>query len=159
MNKILGGLFKAANKLVERIKDKIRELRAPRDIADGIEIGSPQMDGATRAYIDVIIKHPAAKAWAWGSGIHSTRGPKEKYPIPKEPTGVAIPISRWPNYRPPPDVDVAIFSQIQHPGVEPRDFISPSLDDVTEEVKKILAESAKEQLMEGITPYKEIVIG
>jgi hypothetical protein len=55
-------------------------------------------------------------------------------------------------------VDVAVFAQIQHPGVEPRDFISPSLQDVSKEVKKILASALKEQLMEGITPYKEIII-
>jgi len=158
MNDILAGLSKVADIVMTQIQKKISEVNAPRAIAETISKQSPAADGDTGAHIDITIDHPAAPAFEWGSGLHSTRGEKKKYPIPDEPTGVGIPVENWPKFKPPPFGTTVWFTQIKHPGVEKRPFIAPSVVATMPEVKKILGASMKAQLMRGVKVYEEIVI-
>jgi len=161
MNDVLAGLSKVADIVMTKLTSKINEVSAPSAIIETISKQSPVQDGNTGAHIDITIKHPAAAAFEWGSGVHSTKGAREEYEIvPKDAPLLAFPKERWPQYKPPPEApDVFLFPKVSHPGVEPRPFIAPSVIETKAEVKKILGKAAKAQILMGVKQYEEIVIG
>lgn len=107
-------------------------------IPGAIGVGSVQEDGG-RAYIDIVVdlkKAPSAAAFEYGSGLHRKENPAEYKISPREdgPGYLAFPISRWPNYQPPPNVTVAMFpgaisgkDYVMHPGVAERPFLAPAI--------------------------------
>ncbi len=100
---------------------------------------------------------PHAAAFEYGSGEHATRGKVGEYPIPKKPTGVKFPKERWPKYIPPPPVpDFFFFTQIMHPGVEPRPYIAPSIEESKQKIREILGRNFKASILVGV-PKVEVI--
>jgi len=148
-------LTMAANYFAETMKKKISEVRAPSVIAQHISIGKAQKENGSYS-IDITIDTskdaaPMARAYEWGSGLHATRGEKDTYLIePDKAEKLAIPRSRWPKYQPPPDKDPVILQWVYHPGVAPRPYIVPSIEESKEEIKRMLGQSFKAAVMIGV---------
>lgn len=80
---------------------------------------------------------PQARAFEFGSGIHSTKGPKATYVIsPKNKMALAIPFSRWQDFEgeaiPGPKMSGVgnngfILWYVDHPGVAPHSFMTPAI--------------------------------
>jgi hypothetical protein len=73
---------------------------------------------------------------------------------PRNASEIAFPISRWPNYTPPPNVSVAIFPgaiskkpYVMHPGIAPRPYMRPSIQETKPQIKKILGDSFKAAIL------------
>src|SRR3990167_5905269 len=102
-NSVRQSLPRAANIWVNRAKGKAKTTR----IKGGFTISAVASEGNGRYSITISNTAPEAPAYEYGSGIHRTKGQKAKYLIPNVPGVVLrIPRSRWPNYEPPPDVDI-----------------------------------------------------
>lgn len=137
---------------------------APSDIPNTIYV-DPPINNQGIYSVDVRITHPAAAAYEWGSGVHATRqrpggAPPGEYPIPYQPDGVAFPSSRWPQYKPPPGKSTPAyfyFDQIMHPGVAPRPYISPTLNDNINRYAAMLATSIVAELYSE-TDRVEVII-
>src|SRR3990167_2261589 len=121
-------------------KDKASQKAASEqllEISRSFSVGSPQQS-STSYSIDITVKHPAAAAFEYGSGIHSTKGKKEKYRIPKEGGAafVAFGKDKWPGHTPPKGTDYFFFTSVQHPGVAPKTYIISSLNKKKKKNKK-----------------------
>lgn len=148
---ILQKLSKVAKEFTEIMFETIRSKNAPKAIIQHTSIESPQKKGGTFS-VDVVINTkedaaPMAGAYEWGSGEHGDKG--EKYTIPGMPW-LSIPRERWPNYNPPPDVDPVVLSSVEHPGVEARPYIAPSIVKIIPKMKKEFAEEFKRQYLMGV---------
>jgi hypothetical protein len=164
MNNVLAALANIGNIFSEKLKQKIDTVRAPKAIKDNIFVGSPMENGAN-ASIEITIDHPAAAAFEWGSGIHGKKG--EKYWIlPKNKGALAF---LWPGHTadfprrgkylgPGEDGERLVFSYVEHPGVEERPFIKPTIDDTKEEFKKILGQGFKAELLAGTNKVEVIEV-
>jgi hypothetical protein len=148
---ILASLAEIGRIFSERLKDKIDSVNAPKVIKKNIFVGEPKQSNSTSS-IDIVIDHPAAPAYEWGSGIHATRGSKrEKYRIPKEGGAafVAFGKDKWLGHTPPKGIDYFFFTSVQHPGVAQRPFIKPTIEDTKAEFRKILGQGFKAELLAG----------
>ena len=148
---ILQKLSRIAVEFKELMAETIRSKNAPKKIIEHTHIESPQKKSATFS-IDVVIDTsddaaPMAGAYEWGSGEHGEKG--EKYTIPGMPW-LVIPRERWANYNPPPDVDPVILRSVEHPGVEARPYIAPSIVKIIPRMKKTFAQEFKRQYLMGV---------
>lgn len=147
------GLVKVANVYVSKLKTRISQNNLPKVISDAISIGVPQSAGKMVS-IDVAIdlkKAPMAAAYEWGSGIHSMLKEPQKYVIvPRRGRYLVIPKERL-KY-PPEHGDYLIVRKVLHPGVAPRQYITPSLAEMPKEIKQILGKEFKAAIMIGINP-------
>lgn len=155
-NELLAGLSKSANILVNSMKQKLGKSGKggyPPAIQASIVVDTPKttMDGSS---IDIKLggkDAPMARAFEWGSGIRAERGNKDKYPIPKNPTGVAF-LWTYPSplgLKLKPGDEFVSFDQVQHPGIAPRPYIKPSIDETKDEIRKVLGQSFKAALLIG----------
>lgn len=160
MNYTLVGLIKSASLVVTAMKAKILEVSAPRNIIDAISIEPPIIEGGNASIeIKINVKEaPAARAYEWGSGIHSTRGKVGTIRIPKEGFGLGIPQERWENFDfpviPGPKMiglfdNVFALTFVDHPGVAPRPYIAPTIIQTAHQVKEILGQSFKADILVG----------
>jgi hypothetical protein len=160
-NSLLAGLTKAAAFFVDKMKQRLSGGKYPSAISDAISIDTAKTEGNS-SYIDITIdmhkgKAPMAAAFEFGSGEHAMRGNRGRYKIPAGATGyLAFPISKWPNYSPPPNVDVAVFpgaiskkDYVMHPGIEPNQYIAPTMVETKDEIAKMIGQSVKEAIMFG----------
>jgi hypothetical protein len=156
---LLKNLTVAANHFKEIMFKKIDEVRAPKNIKTHTSVGSVQKKG-NQMSIDISIDiskeaAPEAPAYEWGSGEHATRGNVGRYKIEGNPL-LAIPRSRWPDYNPPPDIDPVVLPYVLHPGVAPRPYIAPSIQESTPKIKEILGRGFKASILVGV-PKVEVI--
>lgn len=185
---ILAALVKAAQYLTNAIQTKLNSGDYPTgdsergftSIQEAMSIGSPQQE-SDRSYIDIIIDMsdnvaPYAAAYEFGSGIHSTKGSKETYPIvpveagalalrgngkpwiPSNPIG-AMRSKKFVDYN---DADgVFIFSRVDHPGIRPNPYIVPTVEKEKDEIVKIMGKEldyAIYKMVFGDTPTTETFV-
>jgi len=143
-------------------KDKASQKAASEqllEISRSFSVGSPQQS-STSYSIDIMVKHPAAAAFEYGSGIHSTKGEKKKYRIPKEGGAafVAFGKDKWPGHTPPKGTDYFFFTSVQHPGVAPRPYIVPTINETKAEFRKILGQGFKAEILQGVNKIEVIEV-
>lgn len=153
-SQLLGMLVKVASLFRLQMAQKILQVNAPKNIISSTSI-QPPIPTSYGAYIDVVIdlkSAPAAGAYEWGSGIHATRGKKETYRIPKLGGGsyVAFPLERWPGHILPPGRTNFVFTSVQHPGVEARPYIEPTIKENLAEYRQILGREFKAEILRGV---------
>jgi len=134
-------------------KDKAAEKAASNGlikISKAFSVGSPMQNGTTSS-IDITVNHPAAGAFEYGSGIHATKKERKKYRIPKEGGAafVAFGKDKWAGHTPPKGMDYFFFTSVQHPGVEKRPYLVPTIEDTKVEFKKILGQGFKAEILAG----------
>lgn len=133
----------AAHKMIEkaptkRIKGAIKVRKPIREggvIVGFIEINLDEESGGA----------PEARAYEFGSGIHSEKG--QKYLItPKKGNYLAF---FWdkanPNIPRAKDGRV-LLKKVMHPGVAPKPYIQPSIDELKKGAKRIISERIKLEL-------------
>jgi hypothetical protein len=128
-------------------------------ISEAFSVGSPMQREATYS-IDITVDHPAAGAFEYGSGIHATKKEKKKYRIPKKGGAafVAFGKDKWAGHTPPKGMDYFFFTSVQHPGVEKRPFLVPTINDTKEEFKKILGQGFKAEILSGVNKIEVIEV-
>ncbi len=144
---LYASLAKVASFFADKMKQKIRDVKAPHKIAEHISIDSPVI-GDRESYVDIVIDTskdaaPMAGAYEWG---------KEPYRIPPEGEKfMAFPNSKWPQYEPPPKAPaVFVFTHVMHPMIVPRPYIKPTIVENKEEIKKMLARDFKASILANI---------
>jgi len=152
-NEILASLSKAAMILVAEMGNLLSDGTRPHEIKDNIFINQPQQS-SNGASIEIVIDHPAASAYEYGSGLHRMRGSPQKYPIyPKEKQALAFewPIARniFPEKLQYSKSGKIVLPYVMHPGVAPRQFIAPSLVKTRQEVRKVLGQGFKAAVLAG----------
>lgn len=168
-NAILAKLTEIANICAEKMKSNVSSQRAPHEIIDAIHVGQAKTSSDNQHSVDITIplgEAPMAAAYEWGSGEHATRGDKKKYRIPTDGEAeMFFPKADWPQYSPPPPApDVFKFGHVMHPGVAPRPYIQPAIDDTLKEAKTMLKEEVLAQFsIIGDTSkgkhYEVIIVG
>lgn len=152
---MMATIAELATNFVEEMKNKLDEVNAPSNertpIKDSIYIDPPKAGKNNTITIDIRIplsEAPAAAAYEWGSGEHARFGDAQEYPIYAHNQEWMIwPKADWPQYQPPPNAPLYFkFKEVQHPGVEPRPYIAPSI----EKMRKIFAEKLTRELVTHI---------
>ncbi len=106
-------------------------------------------------------KAPHAVAFELGSGIHDESTPKKYMIAPRNAPRLVFPIERWPNYVPPPYVDVAVFPgeisgkpYVMHPGVAARPYLEPAIREnlfwLTNKIADTFLEVVDEDILAGL---------
>lgn len=106
-------------------------------IPDAISLGAVGLEGPDIYSISIEVdlnKAPQARAFEYGSGLHSTQGPKRKYPI--DPVKASALVFEWENepqevadnFPHTPDGKV-ILRHVEHPGVAPRPYLTPAIEE------------------------------
>lgn len=153
-SQLLPMLTKVADLFVKQMAQKVRQVGAPKNIISSTSIYPPitTSDGASIAVAISLAGAPAAGAYEWGSGIHATKGKKEKYRIPKLGGGsfVAFPAERWPGHWLPPGQTSFVFTSVQHPGVKARPYIAPTIEENKAEYRQILGQEFKAEILRGV---------
>lgn len=158
---IMTKLQEIAKEFMAIMARRVDQNNLPKAINENTSAESPQKQGGTY-FIDVIIdtspnKAPMAGAYEWGSGLQDTKGERKKYRIePKSGGGVlAFPaertflLQRMGQSLIPKQSDTYFFAYVDHPGVAPRPYIRPSINDIKEPLKKKFAEEFKRHYLAG----------
>jgi hypothetical protein len=134
----LKALTQEASKIAEKAK---QNANWSSDIPGAIRVEPAEVDSAGNYSVNIVVNlsedgAPMAAAFEYGSGVHGEKG--KKYVIdPKEGNDhLAFPLSRWPNYMPPPNVSrgfrfpgtVSRKAFVMHPGVRARPFLRPAIE-------------------------------
>lgn len=144
---LISSLTKIANHFVIRMKDKISQNNLPKEISDAISISPANVSGDSGS-IDVIIDlktAPMASAYEWGSGLHATKYSPMLYPIPTVKPG---PLHFFWEERGKWFFGAKL--PFGHPGVAPRPYIEPTLLAELPEMKKMVGEEIKAQILIGL---------
>lgn len=117
-------------------------------IRGAIRVGEVKEQGGVIAgYVEVPLKlAPEARAFEYGSGIHSTKGAAEKYPIhPVNATSLVFPgTHEWTGKTivvPPMGGGV-----VMHPGVAPRPFLTPAVEENKERIRELLGSNIRQYI-------------
>jgi hypothetical protein len=165
---ILAALAKVGAIYAQKAAAKSIEMKTPQEISKGFSVGSPMQNGATY-FIDIKLNNPAgiAAAYEWGSGIHRTKGTPGKYKIfPRDKMALAffwdkVDATSKTNYKflgISTKTGKAIFNFVDHPGVEKRPYLVPTIEDTKEEFKKILGQGFKAEILQGVNKIEVIEI-
>lgn len=169
-NSILEGLSKSAAVFVQSMESKLSS-GYPSAIKDSI-ITRPPQSTETESSITVEVGKdaPMTRAFEYGSGIHRTRGTPGTYVIaPKAGIYNGLLAFEWPGHtknfpRGRKYVgaskygDKLLFNYVDHPGIAPKPFVRPSIEDSKAEIRKILGQSFKVAIMTGIPPVTVIEV-
>ena len=162
-NGIINSLVRTANFFVMKMKEKVLQVNAPRNINEAVQIEpvEPIEEGAKINVVIPLEDAPAAGAYEWGSGLHATRGPRQTYPI--DPVkGDALAFS-WPKVdgQPFPRLEDGrvVLPGVNHPGVEPRPYIKPTLQEQKAEMKKMIGQDFKAAILVGTKKVEVIKSG
>ena len=106
-------------------------------------------------FVTVRIKAPEARAFAYGSGIHSTKGPRKPYPIvPRRGTrnrkGKAALYFYWEKMG-----QTFVGQKVMHPGVAPTGYIDKAKKDSQKEIRKLMKDNA----VKNIRTYLKVEFG
>jgi len=121
----------------DKMFEKIDQVKAPRNIKEHTSVRQAKQDGKGYS-IDIVIDisedaAPEAPAYEWGSGLRRTRGAPSEYPI--EAKNVPNLVFWWEREQ---KLFVGKRLPIGHPGVEARPYISPTIKENMQEIKKII---------------------
>jgi hypothetical protein len=152
---ILAALAKVGAIYAAKAAQKSKDVNAPKEIASAFSVDSPKQNGSTYS-IDVEVADPVgiASAYEWGSGIHSTKKEKKKYPIKAKSANGELHFfwkerGKW-------------FKGFElpfgHPGVEKRPYLVPTIEETKEEFKKILGQGFKAEILQGVNKIEVIEI-
>lgn len=152
---ILAALAKIGAIYAQKAAAKSQEVRAPKEIAGAFSVDPPKQKGDTYSIdIKVDLKEaPAAGAYEWGSGVHATKGAKGLYPI-KAKNADELHFF-WKNRG---KWFMGFELPFGHPGVAPRPYLVPTIDDTKEEFKKILGQGFKAEILQGVNKIEVIEI-
>lgn len=169
-NGILAGLTNGANYFVQAVKSVLSGGGYPSGdaergyipIQDGIII-EPAQENGDKAFINVVIdtskdsSTPYAAAYEFGSGEHATVGTKGKYKIrPKEgskgylafPWQPANPEGARNSWKYIDDSgDVWFFTEVDHPGVEGKPYLRPTLEKEAQKIAEIIGKDFEDELI------------
>jgi len=156
------GLVRIANLIVSAMKGKLgsgypsgNPVYGWIPIQDTIFIGDVKQDNiGTSITIELGgEKAPYAAAYEWGSGLHATKSAPRLYPIVAKnaPNLVFFWQERGKWF-------VGPRLPIGHPGVAPKPYIKPSIDENKVEMKKILAREFKIAVLAGTKPLEEYTV-
>lgn len=121
-------------------REAIRANAPTKRIARSVTID--RVEGRAKSRIVTVrIKAPEGRAFAYGSGIHSTRGPKEKYPIvPRRGTkrrkGKAALYFYWEKIG-----QTFVGQKVMHPGVASTGYIDKAKKQAQKQIKQILKDN------------------
>lgn len=122
---------------------------------NAFSVGSPMQNGAIYSVdIKVDLKvAPAAAAYEWGSGIHATRGTPGLYPI-KAKNAPELHFfwekrGKW---------FMGFELPFGHPGVAPRPYLKPTIDETKVEFRKILGKGFKAEILQGVNKVEVIEV-
>jgi hypothetical protein len=117
-------------------------------IRGAIRVGEVKEQGGVIAgYVEVPLKlAPEARAFEYGSGIHSTKGAPEPYPIlPRNGGSLVFPgTHQWEGQTivvPPMGGGV-----VMHPGVAPRPFLTPAVQENRERIRELLGSNIRQYI-------------
>lgn len=164
INQLIASLASSAELLATEMRNRTSGGRYPSGLSDSITVGQVDTMGEDKFKVHISVMHPAAAAYEWGSGIHSTKGPKEKYPInPKKVGGSLIfPEERWPNFKYIPFSPVYPINgmfylpHVDHPGVEARPYVKPSIQAKKKEIAKMVGRGFVASITRRETEIEEI---
>ena len=149
-NSLLSGLTQSANRLVARMKNKVSQNGLPQAISNAMSI-EPAVATESGGSIDIVIDlnedsgAPMAAAYEWGSGLHSTKYSPQLIPIPQRKPG---PLHfYWENRG---KWFYGAKLPFGHPGVAPRPYIEPSIEEELPEIKRIIGQEVKASILIGI---------
>jgi len=162
---LIRDLTLVANELVLNMRKRISQNNLPDAIDKSIEIGQATSSGGT-TFIVVSVggkEAPMALAFEYGSGEHATRGNTGKYPIaPKNADLLAF---NWqPDFVPwgsPKFFGAALsdpqnstegkyfFHFVEHPGVEARPYVKPSIEETLPKIKRLISGDIKAEMLIG----------
>jgi hypothetical protein len=164
-NSILAALGKVGKLFYDTMLGKLNSGKYPKgdakrgfsSIQNATSVEAPIKEGDGYSVTIKIDLKKAPYAWAYekGSGLHGLMG--AKYPIlPRNVPEMKFPLSDWPNFQPgltkvaPNKYGVFALTKVSHPGVEEKPYIEPTITQINDEVKKILAQEFKaSSLREG----------
>jgi len=150
-NYIIAAMTKAGNLLANEMRNKTSGGGYPRGLSSSIVVNPAIKAGEAVYKITVAVKHPAAAAYEFGSGIHATRGTASKYEI--RPRNASVLVFPWqPGFVPygsrkfsgvilnnPDSTEGTYFFHfVEHPGVEARPYAIPSYHAKKSEIFKLL---------------------
>ncbi|MBD3268441.1 hypothetical protein GF373_17375 [bacterium] len=143
-NSISAGLTKAAKILAKRIRDNLRSGDYPKEIEKEMKIGSAKMQGEHFQSIEIKFFAPMSAAFERGSGEH---GPdNESYEIRPDKAGALAfhwektPRGPGKKYIGQVESGKKLFRFVDHPGIEPRPYIAPALEEERENMKKAIGQ-------------------
>jgi len=158
------GIHAAAKIVAQRAQEIASEknIRATGDLIRRINAGEPWAKGLI-FYCDVTVNVPYARAHEMGSGLHSEDPSKRrKYPIiagkhnpatrslnPKWSLSFQWPAGPKPHAAHSETGQYAshyAFVKVMHPGVKPRPFLRPALDEKRELIPQLILDSIKAEL-------------
>lgn len=135
-------------------------------IAKAFSVGSPTQSGMTYS-IEIKVSHPAAGAFEYGSGIHATKGEKKTYIIaPKNKMALAFFWDKVDSSTKPgakfmgisSTSGKAIFNYVDHPDVEQRPYLVPTIEETRDEFRKILGQGFKAEILQGVNKVEVIEV-
>jgi hypothetical protein len=152
---ILASLAEVGRIFATKAAAKSQEVNAPSNIANAFSVDPPKQTGAMYS-VDIKIdlkEAPAAGAYEWGSGIHATKGAKGLYPI-KAKNADELHFfwkerGKW---------FMGFELPFGHPGVAPRPYLVPTINDTKEEFKKILGQGFKAEILKDTKKIEVIEI-
>lgn len=116
-------------------------------IKRGVMIERVQGKGNSR-FITVRIKAPEARAFEYGSGLHATKGPKQKYIIrPRRKKALYF---YWERIG-----QTFVGQKVMHPGIEAKPFISKAKTEARKEIRKLMKDNA----VKNIRTYLRVELG
>ena len=169
-NDILAAMGKVGKLFYDTMIDKLntgnypsKPDRGQSTIQTATSVRSPEQQGNTfkeEIVID-LKKAPFAAAYEYGSGEHGEQG--TTYPIdPKNSAYMVFPEGDWPGFIPgatkvAPNKDGIFFlTHVDHPGVAARPYIRPTITQLNDEVKKLLAREFKVAVLREGKPVEVI---
>lgn len=105
---------------------------------------------------------PYARAYEWGSGEHSDEG--NKYAIDPGKNYMIFPKEDWPDWIPWPNNGgvtpnkngMFFLVHVEHPGVAAKPYIQPTIMQINDDVKKMLAHEFKVMVLRDVQPREEL---
>ena len=179
-NDLLAAMVKGATHFYNAVVAKLNSGNYPdgdaergySSIQDAMSISPAAIEG-NKAHIDIIIDlkdAPYAAAFEFGSGIHSTKGPAETYPIePKDKKVLAFPwtpsspagVRASSKYADDFDGTFWLMHKVDHPGIPPKPYLVPTLDKEADKIVEIVGKDLDAtiyRMVFGDTPTVETFV-
>lgn len=99
-------------------------------------------------FISVRIRAPEVRAFEYGSGLHATKGPRQKYIIrPRRKKALYF---YWERIG-----QTFVGQKVMHPGIEARPFIGQAKAEARKEIRKLYKDNA----VKNIRTYLRVELG
>lgn len=144
-NALLSSLTEAANLFVVRMSQRVASNNLPRAIINGTTIKPAQLLGNGNASITIEIDAPMAGAFEFGSGLHD---PDNPHLIPIKAINAPNLVFWWERGN-----KLFVGKQLPygHPGVAPRPYIVPTMEEVKGEIAQMIGQKVTQTLYFGET--------